>query len=236
MKILRQLLRHSLLELKSLYAFKLWLHLWCISTQADKYGKAIVTPSSYSMKIKRTFTSCSASASITAGFMSKKERERKKQSQTLTKWKKRNLLGTFFNITHWKQPTMQLSLTQQIRGTHHWNPTHSLSFGLVQHESFLPLAVGSLVGLANVEFLLGAVLALHGLPLVQGHLLGSFLFDLTGLVFPVWRVTHTNWSAWRSNLLTGHRCYWATERLFLSVWPAGIPLLTPALSTPVLSI
>lgn len=68
-----------------------------------------------------------------------------------------------------------------------WFPvasTHILSFRLVQNVSFLPLAVSALIGLADVKVNLGSLLVLHGLPLIQSHLLGPFLFDLAGLVFP----------------------------------------------------
>lgn len=62
--------------------------------------------------------------------------------------------------------------------------TYILTLGLVQYISFLPLAVGSLVGLADVELHLGALLVLHGLPLVQGHLFGAFVFYFLNLVLP----------------------------------------------------
>lgn len=62
--------------------------------------------------------------------------------------------------------------------------THIFTLGLVQHIALLPLAVGSFVGLADVELHLGALLVLHGLPLVQGHLFGAFIFHFFHLVFP----------------------------------------------------
>lgn len=62
--------------------------------------------------------------------------------------------------------------------------THIFTLGLVQHVSFLPLAVGSFVGLPDVELHLGALFVLHGLPLVQGHLFGAFIFNLFNLVLP----------------------------------------------------
>lgn len=68
--------------------------------------------------------------------------------------------------------------------------THVFALGLVQHVSFLPLAVGSLVGLADVELHLGALLVLHGLPLVQGHLFGAFIFHLFDLVLSAMPGTH----------------------------------------------
>lgn len=62
--------------------------------------------------------------------------------------------------------------------------TYVFTLGLVQHITLLPLAVGSLVGLADVELHLGAFLVLHGLPLIQGHLLGSLFLNLFNLVLP----------------------------------------------------
>ena len=62
--------------------------------------------------------------------------------------------------------------------------SHLITLGLVQHVSLLPLAVGgALIGLADVELHLSALLVLHGLPFVQGHLLG-LLFHLLHLVLP----------------------------------------------------
>lgn len=62
--------------------------------------------------------------------------------------------------------------------------THIFTLGLVQHVALLPLAVGSFIGLADVELHLGALLVLHGLPLVQGHLFGAFIFHFFHLVLP----------------------------------------------------
>lgn len=62
--------------------------------------------------------------------------------------------------------------------------THIFTLGLVQHVSFLPLAVCSFIGLADVELHLGALLVLHGLPLVQGHLFRAFIFHFFHLVLP----------------------------------------------------
>lgn len=58
------------------------------------------------------------------------------------------------------------------------------ALGLVQHIALVPLAVGALVGLADVKLHLGALLVLHGLPFVQGHLLGALLLWFLHLVLP----------------------------------------------------
>lgn len=57
-----------------------------------------------------------------------------------------------------------------------------LSLGLVQHKSFAPVL--SLVDFADVELHLGTVLVLHGLPLVQSHLLGTFVLHFLSLILP----------------------------------------------------
>lgn len=58
------------------------------------------------------------------------------------------------------------------------------ALGLVQHIALVPLAVGALVGLADVKLHLGALLVLHGLPFVQGHLLGALLLRFLDFVLP----------------------------------------------------
>lgn len=87
--------------------------------------------------------------------------------------------------------TINVIKAQHMSSTCHlWEErTHSyhsyiLALGLVQDVSLLPLAVVALVGLADVELYLGALLVLHGLPLVQGHFLGSLVLCLLGFIFP----------------------------------------------------
>lgn len=59
--------------------------------------------------------------------------------------------------------------------------TH-LSLGLVQHKSLAPVL--SFFDLADVELHLGTVFVLHGLPLVQSHLLGTFVLYFLSLILP----------------------------------------------------
>lgn len=69
--------------------------------------------------------------------------------------------------------------------------TH-LGLGLVQHKSLAPVL--SLVDFADVELHLGTVLVLHGLPLVQSHLLGTFVLYFLSLILPSTRNTqHTGY-------------------------------------------
>lgn len=91
-----------------------------------------------------------------------------------------------------------LSCGREKLSAHH---THVFALGLVQHVSFLPLAVGSLVGLADVELHLGALLVLHGLPLVQGHLFGAFIFHLFDLVLSAMPGTHNTVGTRQSSYL-----------------------------------
>lgn len=79
-----------------------------------------------------------------------------------------------------------------------WQSTHVL--GLVQHVSFLPLAVGSLVGLADVELHLGFLLVLLGLPFIQSHLLGFHFLRFTNLILPT---THSRKQNCQNTQLAG---------------------------------
>ncbi len=59
-----------------------------------------------------------------------------------------------------------------------------LTLWLVQYVALLPLTVVTLVGLADVELNFGAFFVLHGLPLIQCHLLRTFFLHLLYFILP----------------------------------------------------